>query len=391
MLPPPNRFSGPTALLACVAALFSPGFVRAAASAARTPAPSSRPADIRLIPVGRYDFESPERPDPALVPEELSALVRLRGNQYLAVGDEHACLHRLTIDVDPRSGKIRSASIGAAIRLRDDRGRPVPDDTLGADREGLALAQDGRAVWIANERAGRDLSRSSITLHRLSDGRRLRAFRVDEDSTLRAFAGQRANLGFESLTRTADGAAYWTANEGPLNPDGPRPTESRGGMVRLLRLDRSMRPKAQYAYPLDSYQAPIVAPPFLAKKEVSGLSDVLALPGSILALERTFAGDSSGTASLRIRIYAVELEGATDVSTAEFATGLQGKAFEPVRKRLLWEENFGLTNSNFEGMALGPKLSGGDRSLLLVADNNGGTSQALYALRLRGAGRIAGD
>ena len=343
-------------------------------------------AALRVIPVGRYDFASPEREDPHLTPEELSGITRLRGNQYLACSDEHGCLHRLTIEVDPASGGIRSASIGNPIPLRDARGNPVSDDSLGPDREGIALTDDGRSVWIANERSGRDESRSSIALHRLSDGHLLRSVRAGEPSFLPGFEKQRPNLGFESLARALDGSGYWTANEGPLAGDGARATSSHDATVRLLKLNRNMQPKAQFAYTVDRFGTAITGPPFLVRKDLSGLSDLLALPGGrLLALERCFSGDSSGFANLRIRIYGVNLEGATDVSGLP---ALQGREFTPARKRLLWEDNFGLTNSNFEGMALGPKLTNGDRALILIADNNGGTSQALYALRLHGAGRI---
>lgn len=381
-----NRIVGIAALLlGSAAACLAP-------RAARSKGDSGDPlASLRIVPVGRHDFAALERDDAALVPEELSGLLRLGGDRYLAIGDEHACLHRLTIDVDPTSGRIRSASIGDPIPLRDERGTPIRDDSLGADREGLALDRDGRGVWISNERTGRDPKRSSIALHRLSDGRLQRSLRAGEASILPGFDRQRANLGFESLARSADGKAYWTATEGPLEGDGPRATASQGATVRLVRLDRSMRPTAEFAYTIDPYEAAIVSPPFLARKELSGLSELIALPGDrLLALERAFAGDSSGTANLRIRIYAVDLEGATDVSVGALASGLHGKDFAPVRKRLLWQENFGLTNSNFEGMALGPSLRDGDRSLILIADNNGGTGEALYALRLRGAGRIPG-
>ena len=39
---------------------------------------------------------------------------------------------------------------------------------------------------------------------------------------------------------------------------------------------------------------------------------------------------------------------------------------------------------DFEGMAIGPRLADGDRSLLLLSDNGGGSWQSIYALRLRG-------
>ena len=87
----------------------------------------------------------------------------------------------------------------------------------------------------------------------------------------------------------------------------------------------------------------------------------------------------------RIRIYLVDTDGATDVSLPPFRAGLAGRTdWQPVRKSLLFERGFGLPVSNFEGMASDRGWRTGDRSLLLVADNGGGTWQSIYALRLRG-------
>ncbi len=85
------------------------------------------------------------------------------------------------------------------------------------------------------------------------------------------------------------------------------------------------------------------------------------------------------------RLYDVaDLDDATDVSAPEFRTGLAGRTdFTPAAKRLLFERRFGLPVSNFEGMALGPRLANGQRSLLLIVDNGGGTWQSIYALGLR--------
>jgi hypothetical protein len=113
------------------------------------------------------------------------------------------------------------------------------------------------------------------------------------------------------------------------------------------------------------------------------VSELAALPGGrLLVLERSFGGDIGGYASLRSRLYLVDREGATDVSAPEFRAGLAGKRFTAVRKTLLWQEGWGLTDSNFEGMSLGPELTDGSRLLVLVADNNGGSAQALFTLRL---------
>jgi hypothetical protein len=356
-------------------------------TAVNAPQPESTavgaPGVVRLIAVGRYDFEAPAVAERALRPEGLSGIVSLGSERYLAVSDEHASLHTLTIQVDPTTGRIRTARFGEPIRLLDSLGAHFPDSVMGKDREAIAVDTAGHSVWVANERTGADLHRPSIERHLLTDGRMTELVRTDSHPMLRVFEHIRVNLGFESLTRRPGTSEYWTANEGPLTVDGPPGSEIAGGVVRLQKFDEAMHPLAQLAYVVDPYPKRITSPFYLARNGVSGLSDLLALDdGRLLALERSFAGDSTGNANFRNRIYLVDVTGATDVSQREFASGLAGRAYTPARKTLLWELNSGFTNSNFEGMALGEYLANGDRLLILIADNDTGRNEALYALRL---------
>ena len=348
----------------------------------------SKHEPLQLVPVGRYDFESKPTGEPAeLLAEELSGIDWIGGNQYLTVGDDHASVHQLTIHLDPGTGRVVDAQFRTPVRLCDANGVVIPD-SLGSDREGLRFVPENHEVWISNEHTDNDQSRSSLARHRLRDGRLLELVRTDGPSMLRVFSRQRLNGGLESLARSPDGSGYWTANEMPLSIDGEPATDSTGGVVRLQRLDAQMRPLAQYPYPLDPYFAKIQAPPQLAGFAVSGVSELCELPGgTLLSLERSFAGDSTGAANLRVRIYEISLPGATNVSQLGWAEGLRGRPYTPVGKRLIWEENFGLTTSNFEGMTVGPELENGDLPLVLIADNNGGRSQALYVLRITGLDR----
>ena len=66
------------------------------------------------------------------------------------------------------------------------------------------------------------------TRQKRSDGRRGRDGPALEH-------GVRLNAAFESLAVTADGHV-WTANEAPLQQDGPDPAFARSGRVRLLEL-----------------------------------------------------------------------------------------------------------------------------------------------------------
>jgi len=101
-----------------------------------------------------------------------------------------------------------------------------------------------------------------------------------------------------------------------------------------------------------------------------------ALPGgALLVLERAY-----GAGGLRNRLYEVDFAGATDVAALP---SLVGATYQPVRKRLLWERQF--PDTNYEGAALGPPLSDGGYSLILISDDGHGQRQTLYALVLHGA------
>ncbi|MCY2968296.1 MAG: esterase-like activity of phytase family protein, partial [Planctomycetota bacterium] len=92
--------------------------------------------------------------------------------------------------------------------------------------------------------------------------------------------------------------------------------------------------------------------------------ELLALDAeNFLAVERSF---STGVGN-RIRIYNVNISGATDVSGLNALTGSE----TPVSKSLLFDlDVLGITLDNIEGITLGPKLANGNRSVILVSDNN---------------------
>ncbi len=92
--------------------------------------------------------------------------------------------------------------------------------------------------------------------------------------------------------------------------------------------------------------------------------------GTLLAMERSFAVGVGNT----IKLYEALTQGATDVSgTGDLFGEGTGVAvdFNPVDKRLLVDfADMNLSPDNIEGMTLGPTLSDGRRTLILVSDNN---------------------
>lgn len=233
-----------------------------------------------------------------------------------------------------------------------------PDGTpyTGADFDGEGLAPAGGKLLISSE------TEPAIRVFGV-DGRERAVLDVPE-RFLVAPAGQATrNQTFESLTLSPDGKHLYTAVEGPLAPDGS--TAEGRNRIRILRYDRSARgyePAAEYFYLSDA---------------TLGVVELLALDrNELLVLERGFAAGVGNT----VRVYRTFLDNATDVTGV---ASLAEPTLQPLSKVLLVDlancPPSGATNpgtqpnpllDNFEGLALGPKLPDGSRTLLLQSDDN---------------------
>ena len=263
--------------------------------------------------------------------------------------------------MNPDTGAITTAGFNASesLSLNDESGVALPGGST--DLEGIFY--DGSTLYLSNEKG------AQISQHDLTTGNRLSLITPASHPQFGVFANTCCgdDRSLESLTRQEGGAAVWTANEEALTVDGNLSDFTDGTFVRLQKFDSSLTPAGQWAYLTD----PIPGAGFL-NVERSGVVDLLAMPaGQLLVLERSFS-----TTGWRIRLYEADLINATDVSGFG---GLIGQTFTPVDKTLVWQETFNaLNNRNIEGIALGPQLNNGERSIILVADNGNFPSNQHY-------------
>jgi hypothetical protein len=190
--------------------------------------------------------------------------------------------------------------------------------------------------------------------------------------------GPPQNLALEGLTFAALGSLVASSVEGPLLQDGPVPTVERGALSRITLQSRFGPILAQYAYPQEKIFATPVPPTAFS---TTGVSSLLAVdqvdPTKFLVMERAFV---TGVGN-KIRIYEIDTKGATNV--AKLST-LSGAEVKPVKKRLLVDlADLPLsTIDNVEGMTWGPRLPNGERTLVLVSDNNFAATQVTQFIAL---------
>ncbi len=312
----------------------------------------SAQAALTVTDVGRFDFTDGSGSGA----RELSGITYTGGSSYLAVGDKDKLLHTLSINLNINTGAITTASIS-----------PTPvvlSSPFNGDRE--AIAVQGSHILTTNEE-GPQLE-AFVAATGASTGTPVNI----SEPGFGIYGSDRPNRSWESLALyPVNTSTILTANEDALIPDGPAASFTQGAVVRIQSASANAANSTanaigQFAYPTDAINGDN---PFVTS-ETSGLVELLALPGNeVLAMERAV-----GLSGYRIRLYQIHGDAATDISGLTGLDGLTpGVDYTPLSKSLLWEGTFsGLSNSNFEGIALGPTLASGEQSLVLVADNASG-------------------
>ncbi|MFF9909081.1 esterase-like activity of phytase family protein [Streptomyces sp. NPDC013457] len=178
--------------------------------------------------------------------------------------------------------------------------------------------------------------------------------------------GPRRNQAIEAITFGADGRVVTSAIEGPLLQDGPVPDLQHGALVRVTKQTRNGRVLGQFAYPIEKIFAE--SDPSSPWGPDTGVPSLLAFPDDpdrYLVLERTWVAG----AGYKIRLYDATTRGATDVQAMD---SLAGQSVVLMRKKLVADfDTLGLSAvDNTEGMTWGPRLASGERSLILVSDDN---------------------
>jgi hypothetical protein len=302
----------------------------------------------------------------------ISGLDRAPNGRYWAISDnrESPRMYALRIDLDQRG--LHAVHIEQMVTLRGADGQPLPART--ADTEAIRLTADGHLLiaseghWSVNPGWRHPPFVSSFT----TSGSFVRAFGLPPAFGLidNRTTGARSNKVLESLAVTPGGSVF-AAVEGALIDDGPVSTPASGSWLRLIKFDpASGAPAAQYAYALPPIPLPrpSEAGGAMASLASNGLSDLLAVSeDSFIAVERAYVPGQGVTVRLVLtRIGALT----TDVSPLP---SLSSGTFTPMSRQLLLElavSAHGQRIDNIEAIAWGPVLANGNRSLVLVSDNN---------------------
>ena len=313
------------------------------------------PMDVEFLHVDTSSIETSAQDQfsTTVSVRELSGVTYDRASdRFWAVSDEAGRLLEMDVEFDA-SGAIVAASAVSALTLPEV-----------LDFESIAYTNPGRnSVFLAEENS------PGVREYDLTDGSLLQVLSVPS-----VFANHRFNRGFESLTRSADGAEMLTGVEQALTVDGPDGTSTSVGSVsRWLRYTLAgnvATPAEEFAYVVEPvHNTPV-------SSNGNGLSELLVLPnGDFLALEH-----SDAASEMLVRVFYVTTVIATDVSQGTLANGLIGEVYTPVSKTLLFSDD---RLGKLEGLALGPVLGNGDIIVLGVEDDDA-SSSVIHSFALSG-------
>ncbi|NES74572.1 MULTISPECIES: esterase-like activity of phytase family protein [unclassified Okeania] len=284
---------------------------------------------------------------------------------FYAISDDRsskapARFYTLKIDLEQDKILEETVTFTDVTTLLNETGKPFP--ALSIDSEGIAFT--GETLLVASEGDRKRQIQPFIREFSLT-GKQLQNLPIPEKFLVETNNGVRNNLALESLTITPSQKYLFTATENALVQDGEEPTFSMGSYCRIIRYDLAKgQPETEFLYITE----PIATNSNnLGGFSTNGLVDLLALDDThLLSLERSF---SLGTGNV-IKLFQIDLSDADNIQKID---GLNNQITDisPVQKKLLLDfSTLEIVLDNIEGITFGPKLADGQRSLILVSDNN---------------------
>ncbi|MCF8713596.1 esterase-like activity of phytase family protein [Joostella atrarenae] len=287
-------------------------------------------------------------------------------DKYLLVCDDSRNPRFYTAEININNKKIDTVIFTDVTFFKPDD--PFTETTF-LDLESILYHPEEDAVLVSSEgsiNTSRDPSIFKVTV----DGSFVNSYEIPSYFYAESEAKPRHNGLFEGLTKSVDNNGFWVGTELPLETDGEEPTTKENySPVRITYYDwKSEKPKFQFIYPLDKIEK---APK--GDFAVNGLSDLFAISDKkFLVLERSYSS-GWGDESNGLKIY--EVDASKSENTLD-THNLAENRLKPVSKKLAFDlesirkglqEN---TIDNIEGICYGPTLPNGNKTLILISDNN---------------------
>jgi hypothetical protein len=281
--------------------------------------------------------------------------------EYFLVCDDASNPRYYEANIDINKRKILSVDVQKAVRIKDT--------AHYLDLESIRFDVNTNQVFLTSEGHIKG-NKNPMFFSVNSDGNVENIFKIPSEFYANSKQKPRHNGTLEGLSNSFDGKGYWIAMELPLEADGPEPkiTPTKSP-VRITYIDASSKKsEKQFAYNLD-----LITKPPKGSFAVNGLTEILEYKeDKFLVIERSYSS-GLGNQSNTIKIFKIT---ASKASNTLAVNSLLNSNYRPATKELLFDfesvrnQLTDKTIDNIEGISFGPILSNGNKSLLLIADNN---------------------
>ncbi len=296
----------------------------------------------------------------------LSSIDFAKDAYYLISDDKDKPIRFYKMNLSYDATKFSNIEITDVIKIKND--------SKGLDPESLRFDKNTKHfLWSSEGNTRKGISPAIFEI--LPNGEAVKTYNTPKNlqvSNTPKSKGPRRNGSFEGLSMSNDSNYFWVGMELPLLQDGEEPQLKAGNYpVRISKLHKDTGNLAfQFAYQLEAI--PKDSKPS-NKFIVNGLPEILEIgKNQFLFLERAYASGHKDGGNT-VRIYLVDASKATDISNIE---SLKNASYIPATKTLLFDFETiraKLTDGivdNIEGITFGKKLANGNRTLVLVSDNN---------------------
>jgi len=289
----------------------------------------------------------------------LSGIDKHGDSYYIACDDgKNPRFYKASISI--KDCKFVNVSIDSVVEVS------VPNKTL--DLESIVIDSSKNNVLLVSEGSIKNTKNPSF-IKVNSRGEVVHDYEIPSYFKVSGKQEPRHNGVFEGLATSFDKQGCWVAMELPLKEDGlePKFTETTSP-VRITYFGNDKKATNQFAYLLDK-----IGKKPLGNFGVNGVTDLLAYAeNKLLIIERSYS-TGYGNQGNTIKLYSVDHE--NHVNTIKY--GMLTKVnYSPVQKELVFDFETireKLTNKsvdNIEGICFGPILPNGNKSIVLIADNN---------------------
>jgi len=284
-----------------------------------------------------------------------------KNGKFILVCDDADSPRYYEAIIDINDGKISSIDVQKVVR--------IADTVHYLDLESIRFDSNSNQLLLTSE-GHINMQKHPMFFSVNSEGILKNNFDIPSEFYSNSVQKPRHNGTLEGLCNSVDGKGYWIAMELPLEVDGPEPDTIRtNSPVRITFIDASSKKsEKQFAYKLA-----LIAKPPKGNFAVNGLTEILEYDkNKFFVVERSYSS-GLGNQGNTIKIFNVN---ATKTTNTLKLDSLKNKSYIPSTKELLFDfEQIRdqLTNAsvdNIEGISFGPILKNGNKSLLLVADNN---------------------